>query len=184
MAVWQSVNAATPGRMLFDAGALYRNYGEGASEDLIGATRGGASFTVDRDDREIEVDGVHGPVKGLRRTIRLTAKLEVTFVEFSLNTWRDLLRGDAASDGTHFTITPGLQIFDTDYYTNIALVAEVGVESDPCIIKLLDAMITGEWDITTNDNDEGEISVTFEAHFDPADLDTIPYTIEWPVAAS
>ncbi len=183
MAVWQSVNAATPGRMLFDAGALYRDYGLGGQE-LIGATRGGASFTVDRDDREIEVDGVHGPVKGLRRTIRLTAKLEVTFVEMSLQTFTDLTRGTITSDGIHKTITPDIQIVAGDYYANIALVAEVGTETAPAILRLKNAMAMGEWDITTNDNDEGELTVTFEAHFDPAALDTIPYDILWPVAAS
>lgn len=183
MAVWQSVNAATPGRMIFDAGALYRDYGLGGQE-LIGATRGGASFNVDRDDREIEVDGVHGPVKGLRRTIRLTAKLEVTFVEMSLQTFTDLTRGTITSDGVHKTITPDIQIIDSDYYANIALVAEVGTEIAPAVLRLKNAMAAGEWDITTNDNDEGELSVTFEAHFDPAAIDVIPYDILWPVAAS
>lgn len=183
MAKWDGVNAATPGRMIFDAGAIYRDYGE-TDEELIGATRGGATFTVERDDREIEVDGVPGPVMGLRRTIRLTAKIEVTFVELSLQTWVDLTRGTSVSDGTHFTITPDDAIVAGDFYTNIALVGQVGNESDECALKLLNALTAGEWDVSTNDDDEGELSVTFEAHFDPADIDTVPFEILWPVGAS
>lgn len=183
MADWDGVNANTPSRMIFDAGAVYRNYGE-TDEQLIGATRGGCTFTVERDDREIEVDGVPGPVMGLRRTIRLTARIEVTFVELSLQTWVDLTRGTVTSDGTHKTITPDSSIVTGDFYTNIALVGRVGNETDPCVLKLLNALTAGEWDVSTNDDDEGELSVTFEAHFDPADIDTVPFEILWPVAAS
>jgi hypothetical protein len=181
--VWQSVNADTPDRLLFDAGALYRDYGEDG-EDLIGATRGGSTFNVDREDREIEVDGVHGPVQGLRRTIRHTATLEVTFLEMSEQTFVDLTRGTSTSDGTHHTVTPDNEIVDADFYTNIALVAEINNSSDPAILKLLNAQPTNEWDISTDDDDEGQLTVTFEAHYDPAALDTVPYEIMFPVSAS
>lgn len=185
MAITTGITANTQKRIVADAGALYRDYGE-VGEELIGATRGGATFTVERDDREVEVDGAMGPIKGLRRTIRHTAMLEVTLVEFSDQTFIDLTRGSSVSDGTHHTITPDNAIVAADYYTNIALVADVldPTITDLVIIKLLDALNDNEWDLTVDDQDEGELGLTFAAHYDPAALSTVPYTIQIPVDAS
>ncbi len=183
-AVHVGISANTENRLLFDAGAIYRDYGEGGGEALIGATRGGATWTVERDQREVEVDGAKGPIKGLVRVVRETARLEVEFLEIALQTWLDATRGSEVSDGTHNLITPALAIASADYYTNIALVADVSGSSDPCILKLLNALVAGEWSISTTDRDEGRLSVTFMAHYTPDFVEVLPYTIEWPVAAS
>lgn len=180
---WMGVSANTPGRLVLDAGAIYRNYGE-AGEELVGATRGGSTFNVDREDREIEVDGTFGPTKGLRRVIRYTANLEITFVEISQQLFVDLTRGSATSDGTHRTITPDKDILDSDYYTNIAWVGEIKDEATEMVIKLKNAIATNEWDISTDDDDEGEVSATFEAHYDPSNLESVPFEIMIPVSAS
>jgi len=177
------ITSKTENRMVFDAGAMYRDYGE-AGEELIGATRGGAVFTVERDDREIEVDGAMGPIKGMRRTIRHVAKLEVSFLEMSEQSFLDFLRGTSVSDGTHRTITPDNEIIAGDFYTNVALVAEVSNNSTPCILKLLEALAENGFDITTDDQNEGVLAVTFSGHYTTADLDTPPYQILWPVGAS
>lgn len=177
------VTANTEERLILDAGALYRNRGE-TSEELIGATRGGAVFTVQRDDREVEVDGVKGPVKGLRRTVRHTARLEVTLVEVSEQTLMDLMRGTAVSDGTHRTVTPDNAIVAADFYTNIALIAEMADTTDPIEIRLLNAMPVGEWSVSLEDQNEGEVSLTFEAHYTTTALDDPPYRVLLPVNAS
>lgn len=180
------ITAATPNRLILDAGALYRNYGE-PSQALIGATRGGATFTVEKEDRMPELDGIRGPVKGLRRPIRLAARLEATVMEPSLETLQDLARGDASSDGTHFTIIPDRDIVLTDYWINVALVADIANTATPIVIKVLNALATGEWTLGTDDQNEGEIGVTWEGHYDAADLTGTgqpPYEIMLPVAAS
>lgn len=177
------ITANTEERLILDAGAVYRDYGE-AGQELIGATRGGAQFIVERDDRNIELDGPKGPVKGLRRTVMHTARLTVTLVEMSQQTFLDIMRGTVVSDGTHRTVTPDSEIVAGDYYTNIALVAEVIDTTTPCILTLLNAMQAGGWTISTEDKDEGELEVTFDAHYATSDLDTPPYTVAWPVNAS
>ena len=177
------ITANTTKRMVIDAGALYRNYGE-TSAELIGATRGGAVFTVERDDREIEIDGLRGPVKGLKRTVRQTARLEVTLIEPSEQTFLDLTRGTVVSDGTHRLITPDNTIALADYYMNVALIAEVMNTTDPIILTLLNGLSAQEWTFTTDDQDEGMIALVYEAHYDAASLTVVPYTIEIPVAAS
>jgi len=177
------INTETEKRLVLDAGAIYRNRGE-TDEELIGATRGGATFTVEREDRDIEVDGARGPVKGLKRTITHTARLEVTLIEVSEQTFLDLTRGTSSSDGTHLTFTPGNDITSGDFYMNIALIAEVMGTDDPIELRLLNSLAAQEWDIATDDDDEGEVSITFEAHYDPANLDDPPYRILLPTTAS
>lgn len=183
MTTQHGITANTVERLVFDAGAVYRDYDE-AGQELIGATRGGAEFVIEREDREIEVDGPKGPVKGLKRTVRHTARLTFTLVEVSQQTLQDLLRGTAVSDGTHRLVTPDNAIVDGDYYTNIALVAEMSDTTDPLIVKLLNGLFEGEVTLTTDDQNEGELQVTVMGHYDPADLTTVPYTIELPVNAS
>lgn len=177
------ITANTIERMIFDAGALYRNFGV-AGEERIGATRGGATFSVEREDREIEVDGQKGPTKGLRRTIRHTARLEATLVEFSRKTLLDLTRGTATTVGNRQVITPSNDIVAADFYANIALVADVSGADEPCVLLLKNAMAVGEWSIALDDQDEGETEMTIEAHYDPAAITVPPYVLEWPTEVS
>ena len=180
-----SISAHTEDRMLFDAGAVYRDYGE-VTQELIGATRGGATWTVERDDREVDVDGARGPIKGLVRTVRETARLEVELLEITLQTLVDLLKGTVVSDGVHKKVRPTLDIIAADYYTNIALVAKSSgaAASIPIILKLLNAMQRGEWSISTTDKEEGVLACTFVAHYNAATPETVPYDISIPVGAS
>ena len=123
-------------------------------EQFLGATRGGSAFTVMREDREIELDGTRGPIKGLKRTIMHTATLAVTLIELSEQTWLDITRGTATAGTKHNIIVPDNAILSSDYYDTIALVAEVqnaeenamGTDADrgACIILLKNAMIDGE----------------------------------------
>lgn len=174
----------TEGRIQFDAGALWRNYTDGSSGGVrVGATRGGATFTVDKEDRMAEIDGMLGPIKGLRRPIRITATLEATLVEISEQTWANALRGTSSSDGTHFTITPDSDIVDADYLDNIALVADTS-DGEDCILILKNPLVSGEFDLSTDDEDEGQMSLTWEAHYESATATTPPFEIKWPVGMS
>lgn len=183
MTLRTGITSATEKRIVLDAGAFYRDWSE-TSEELVGATRGGAVFTVEREDRDVEVDGAKGPIKGLKRTIMHTARLELTLVEVSQQTLIDLTRGSEVSDGKHRTVAPSNDIASGDFYTNMALVAEMMNTDDPIVLKLLNALPAQEWSVTTEDQDEGEIDVTVEAHYDPTTLNTPPYTILLPINAS
>lgn len=176
------ITAATPGRILLDAGAIYRDYGL-PGQLLLGATRGGATFTVDKEERTIELDGMLGGVKGLRRVIRHVARLEVTFVELSQALFVELMRATVTSTTPHRTYTPSNAIVAADY-KNVALVADMSGTATPVIIKLLQALATGEWAITTEDQDEGTITVRWEAHYDPATMNVPPYQVLLPLTAS
>lgn len=186
------ITASTPQRVIVDAGALYRNYGT-AQQQLIGATRGGSTFTVEREDRDIEMDGKRGSVMGLKRTITHTARLETTLVEISEATLLDVTRGTSAAvaaepqpDGAvvgQRRIIPGGDIILDDYQDNIALVADMANTTTPIVIMLLNALQDGEWSLTVDDQNEGELSLTYMGHYDAADMDTPPYKILFPTTA-
>lgn len=178
------LNTVTPNRLQLDAGALWADYGE-AGEGRIGATRGGAVFTVEREDREVEIDGAyHGPFKELVRNVREVPKLEFTLLEVSLAQLVRMLRGSEVSDGTHNTITPSRTIASGDYLTNIALVATVNGTSTPCVIVIKNALERDNWTFTTSDQDEGRLAVTIYGHYSLSAATIPPYEILWPVGAS
>ena len=60
------VTTNTYKKLVIDSGAVYKNYGE-SGEALLGATRGGNTFTIEQEIRNMEVDGAKGSVKGFRR---------------------------------------------------------------------------------------------------------------------
>jgi len=84
MTIKSGLSADTPDRIFVDAGAVYLNYGL-PSERLLGATRGGNEFNLNKEIRDIEVDGVRGSVKGLRRRTVCRPQITCNLIELSLD---------------------------------------------------------------------------------------------------
>lgn len=78
------LNAKTPERIFVGAGAVYLNYGL-STQRLLGATRGGNEWNLNREIREVEVDGVKGPTKGLRRVVVVRPQITCNLIELSLD---------------------------------------------------------------------------------------------------
>ena len=83
MTIKSGLNVNTPDRIFVDAGAVYINYGL-STQRLLGATRGGNEFNLNREIRDIEVDGVRGSVKGLRRRTVCRPQITCNLIELSL----------------------------------------------------------------------------------------------------
>lgn len=66
---------ATPDNIILGDGVFYLN------ETPIALTRGGGTFSVEREYRQIDADGDYGPVKGRIRKIKSTAKLVLNALE-------------------------------------------------------------------------------------------------------
>jgi len=169
--------------LLVDAGAVYLNYGE-EDERLLGATQGGASFNVEQEVREIEVDGARGPIKGGRRVVEEHARITVNLMEMTPENLEIALFGAEASDNgsdggkkvTRSISTPG----DSAYFKNIALVGDIAGSSEPAIFLIKNAMADGNFELTTEDQDEAAVEVQFTAHFDPEALHESPWEIRMP----
>src|SRR3954469_23221823 len=83
MARLTGVTTSTPVNIMVDAGVVYLNYGEATDERMLGATRGGATFTVNQEFRSVEVDGTPGAIDGMTRIINLEVILTARMLELS-----------------------------------------------------------------------------------------------------
>jgi hypothetical protein len=189
MARKHGVTANTYKKFVIDSGAVYKNYGTGG-ELLLGATRGGNTFSIETEYREMPADGAKGPVKGSRRVTKVVAKIKANFVEISAAVLALSLPGSAVSDfpatvgKTHDSVKRSLALALADYVSNIAIVGEVtGNSTQPVIVILSNVLADGKFEMGFSDNDESVIAVEFTGHFDPSALDTEPWEIRYPTIA-
>ena len=176
-------------RFVIDAGAVFINLGE-VSERLLGATRGGNSFVIEQDIKLIEIDGVRGPTKGARRIVESTAKITANLLEL---TSANIMLSIAGSDATTFTdptSTPATNTHDEirrtrnisnlDFIENVAIVGKVSGSEENIICIVYNALADEGFELSFEDREEGSLEITFTAHYDPADVNTEPWSIRFP----
>ncbi len=190
-----ALTADLPESIIFDAGVLYKNFVSPAEPgDRIGATRGGSEFTLNAEFRDIEVDGVPGPVKGLRRLVRVAPTMTINLLSLTKDNILLAIPGASAEAGktdfTDYDVITGGQITDESYFDNLALVARTG-SGKPVIFVIENALADGNLSLSFADQDEANPSITFQAHFDPADLESaedlfenLPFKIYYPKKAA
>lgn len=171
-----AIRTVTVEQIPFGAGALYRNLGA-VGQELIGATTDGGEFNVERQERDVPVDGAHDAVKELVRPLGESATLTINFPEITEQTILDALRGTKTTQGGRSEIVPSGSISESDYYTNIGLVAEFWDETktEQFILRLLNPLVRDDWSVTTEDLDAGGIQLTFRGHRAIDDLSTPAY---------
>jgi len=186
MARQHGITSTTYDKIVLDSGKLIMNYGE-AGEAVLGATRGGSTFAINTEYREMPVDGAKGAVKGGRRITKVEAMLTVNMVELSGALFNKALTGSDMADypstpaKTHDQITRSLEIAAGDYLTNIAIVAEVSGKAATYFVGILKNVISdGNFELGFVENDESVLSIQWKAHFDPSDMDTEPWELRWP----
>lgn len=169
--------------LVIDSGEVYKNYVSPSSLGTrLGATRGGSTFSIEQEIKEMVIDGAHGPVKGSRRIITVTPKLTVNFIEI----WQEILKRalpgvDIANDpATHKQFTRSLIIENADYLTNVVIVGEISGSSNPIICGVKNALGTGNMEMTFVDKDEAACTIEFSGHFAADDLDTEPWILDFP----
>lgn len=188
MARQTGVTASTPANLIVDAGAVFVNYGE-VSERLLGATRGGNTFTVTQETRNIEADGVPGPINAMVRIINVECQMEVNLLEYSKENLQLAFPGSSITDypdtpgKTHDSIRRSRNIEAADFLTNIALVGTVMGSGEPVICLLYNALQMDNVGMQMQDDDETVTKLTFHGHFDLNDLDTEPWEVRYPVIA-
>jgi len=180
--VKHGVSANTPDRILIDAGAVYTGWTSVAAPGtLLGATKGGNVFEVNRTIRRIDPDGAKGPVKGFRRVEEVVATLTVNLIEITEANLLLALAGSAAADH----VITGAEIDDSDYISKVALVGTItgfSGTAKPIICVLSNVLVDGPFSLALNPKDEAVIKLVFTAHYADSDLDTEPWSIEYPAA--
>lgn len=161
--------------ILIDTGVVYVNYGV-AGERVLAPTRGGNTFVVEQEVKEIERDGALGKEKGMRRVTKENAMLTVRFMDMSIANLKMALRG-ASATATKITSTTDGVIADDEYLENVTLVG-TDLEGKNKIITLFNSMSDNGLSLNFTDKDEAVVEVTFAGHRDPTDATAPLYTIE------
>lgn len=151
----------------------------------IGLTRGGSSFVVEREYRNIEADGDRGIVKG--RTVIDTENAKLTVNALELFKATDLkkyypgmsITPDNAETPTKNTLTSTLTIVEGDYND----VKWVGKTKDgkAVTINIKDALNLSNLEWGLEDKSEVVPSLEFAATYDEETKDTAPWNVEFAV---
>jgi len=102
MTVKTGISSSTPDRIVIDAGAVYLNYGL-ANQRLLGATRGGNEFNLNRVTKNIEADGLKGAVKGMKRVTEVNPQITANLLELSVDNLIAAIAGASQEDLGYIT---------------------------------------------------------------------------------
>lgn len=183
----------TANNFVVNAGAVYQNLtwteGTGWTGTRLGATSGGNSVTISNEFRDIEIDGTFSKYIGQKVLVSSDATLTANVKEITANAIKLAILGKSeVSSGTgaptgYNVITGKSKIEASDYLTNIALVGEMSGTNDPIIIILDNALCTSGLELSTTDDNEAVVTMTFEAHADANQVAdrTLPARIYLPV---
>lgn len=174
------------------AGAYFRNYDietdtfESAvtSGKLIGATKGGGTFSAKPTIRNIEIDGVPGQVKGMSEIDIWTVEMTANIIEVTPETIALALGSYTISDVTEkaYKKVQGKNTIDlSDYENNITFLGTVSGFTDPIIIQVYNALSVDGLTFGTKDKDDTVMSIKFVGNYDEKSLDSPPYAIYVPV---
>lgn len=157
-----------------------------AAESILGATSGGAKFTITPEIKRVEVDGANVATKGLDRKVGETAKLEVNLVEITPDRIKELaIAKEGTSDVDGYNVIESKpDIEDTDYADNVAF---IGTRADgmPIIIVMDNALCTSGFENDRKPKDNSVLKAVYECYQEiTKNLNTLPYHIYYPTPAA
>jgi len=187
-------SSTTAKNYIIDAAVVYTNVSfDSASGDftgtLQGATSGGVTLTIEQSYRDIEVDGATKmKVKGNKVLESANATITANMKELTAENIRKSLNGlirDATAEEApagYKVIESKLNIDDTDYISNMAVVGRLSGTNKPIIAILDNVLCTSGLELGTEDNNEAVVEQTYEAHATPEQLEaeTFPWKILYP----
>lgn len=186
------ITQETAKSFVINAGAIYTDLtfteGTGWEGNRLGATAGGNALVITNDIREIEIDGAFSKYVGQKVLTASNATLTTNVKEITSNVIKMAILGKVTAtsgvdEPTAYDLIEGKsKIEASDYLTNIGLVGEISGSNEPVIIILDNALCTSGLNITTGDNAEAVVAMTFEAHADADQLEdrTLPARIYMP----
>lgn len=145
---------------------------------MIGATRGGGTFTVTRETRTPEIDGMRYGFKGSDFVDSADAYISTTLVEVTAANIKDLLAsGTISTSGLKTTVKMNTAIAASDYLTNICWVGNIS-DGRLVLICLKNAINTADFTFTYTDKGEGTLAAEFHARqANVGDYDEAPFEV-------
>ena len=163
-----------------DAASLKAAIASAVSENtnILGVTRGGGSFTVTRELRQPEVDGMRYNFVGGNFVDSADANLSTTLLEVTPANIKMLLgTGQSTTSGKKTTIRMKTAIDPESYLTNVVWVGDIS-DGGYVLIALKNALNTADFSLTYTDKGEGTLAAEFHAHqADVLDYDYAPFEI-------
>ena len=144
----------------------------------LGMTRGGGSFTTNREMRQIEADGLRYRYVGDTVTDSIDATLNFTFIEFApKNIEMGLTAVNETVSGQVTKITPRTRITKDDYIKDLVLATDLN-DGGVLVIHFKNAINTTNFTVTYTDKGEATYPLEFHPYQDSLeDYDTAPYDI-------
>lgn len=185
------IREITPENTIIDVGTLFKNgllsalrggsadpVGD-ATEDAIqmGATRGGADFNLNREMKQIDVDGRRLGIKGFARCVGMNPTLTVSLIEHTVSNIAAYMGSvDIDPRASFDEITPRITIADGDYFDNLMLVGLDG-NGDFVVIVMENVFCMSSTALPFKDKDEVTVSCEFTAHALPSAPNDVPVHI-------
>lgn len=146
--------------------------------ELVGATRGGGTFTVTRETRTPEIDGMRYGFKGSDFVDSTDAYLSTTLIEITPDNVKTLLgSGTSTVSGKKTTVKMNTAISSSDYLTNICWVGDLA-DGQLVLICLKNAINTADFTFTYTDKGEGTLAAEFHARqANVGDYDEAPFEV-------
>lgn len=143
-----------------------------AGTGLLGATRGGGTFSCTPEMRQVEADGMRYSFKGSTINDRWVVKLSSTLIEITPeNFQRALGAAEMEKSGSVTTLRVRTDIKEEDYIPKLCWVGDTS--KGFVLIELDNALNTTGASFTFTDKGEGTLPFEFEAH--QADLENQEY---------
>lgn len=167
-----------------NAGVLCTTYTKGTpidEEDIIGATRGGGSFTAVPTVHQAAVDGAPTYTVGLERVDDWVVTLNATMVEvndeaISRALGVGVVKSETGSGTTKDTVfTVKRTVNDADY-KDLYWVGDLS-NGQNVVIKLKNALNISGFSLTVSDRGEGTYPLALIAHYTVDDLENAPFEI-------
>ena len=128
--------------------------------NLLGVTDGGGTFSVSREMRNPQIDGLRYRYKGGSYVDSADPYLSTTLKECTPQNFATGLGGEITTSGKKSTVKMPTAIKKSAYLTNLCWIGELA-DGTMVMIKLYNALNTADFTFTFTDKGEGSIGVEF-----------------------
>lgn len=150
-----------------------------AGTQLLGVTRGGGTFTVGREMRDPDIDGLRYAYKGGKFVDSADPQLATTLVETTPENFATALGGTISTSGKITTVKMPTALSNGAYLDDLCWVGDLS-DGRLVMICLYNAVNTADFTFTFTDKGEGAASVEFHGcQNNVADYDYAPFEVDF-----
>lgn len=148
-----------------------------SGENLLGCTRGGGNFSVSREMRNPQIDGLRYRFKGGTYVDSADPSLSTTLVETTPDNFATALGGTVTTSGKKTTVKMPTALGDNAYLENLCWIGDLA-DGRVVMIVLYNAVNTADFTFTFADKGEGGFGVEFHGcQGDALEYDEAPFEV-------